>query len=62
MHLMYEMWDSMIENVRKAIYRNEMKDELEESTFYNVVYEILTRRWTKSNTPLHCMAHALNPR
>ncbi|CAN7119656.1 unnamed protein product [Brassica rapa subsp. narinosa] len=37
LHLVYEMWDSMIE-------------------------KILVDRWTKNNTPLHCLAHSLNPR
>ncbi|GAU37924.1 hypothetical protein TSUD_269390 [Trifolium subterraneum] len=34
LHLVYEKWDSMIEQVK----------------------------WTKSHTPLHCLAHSLNPR
>ncbi|KAJ1406144.1 Ribonuclease H-like superfamily [Sesbania bispinosa] len=62
LHLVYEMWDSMIEEVKKVIYRNEKKVESEESAFYNVVHTILIDRWTKSSTPLHCLAHSLNPR
>ncbi|KAJ1413101.1 Ribonuclease H-like superfamily [Sesbania bispinosa] len=62
LHLVYEMWDSMIEEVRKIIYRNEKKVESAESDFYNVVHTILIDRWTKSSTPLHCLAHSLNPR
>ncbi|KAH1249212.1 putative plant SNARE 11 [Glycine max] len=50
LHLVYEMWDSMIEK------------ESEGSTFYEVVHSILIDRWTKSSTPLHCLAHSLNPR
>ncbi|XLS65740.1 hypothetical protein HN51_025714, partial [Arachis hypogaea] len=38
------------------------KDEQESSSFYNVVHSILVQRWTKSSTPLHCLAHSLNPR
>ena len=60
LHLIYDMWDSMIENVKSAIYRHERKEEHEESTFYVVVYNILVDRWTKSKTPLHCLAHSLN--
>ncbi|KAK7273846.1 hypothetical protein RIF29_14910 [Crotalaria pallida] len=63
LHLVYEMWDSMIEKVRASIYRYEGKRIGDTpSTFYNVVYDILIDRWTKNNTPLHCMAHSLNPR
>ncbi|QHO55695.1 uncharacterized protein DS421_3g67380 [Arachis hypogaea] len=62
LHLVYEMWDSMIEKVKKVIYHYERKDESEESTFFNVVNSILIERWTKSSTPLHCFAHSLNPR
>ncbi|CAN6182580.1 unnamed protein product, partial [Urochloa humidicola] len=62
LHLVYEMWDSMIENVKKAIYKHEEKEDGEESSFYNVVHSILVSRWAKGNTPLHCLAHSLNPR
>lgn len=62
LHLVYEMWDSMIEKVKATIYRHEGKADNEESAFYNVVYQILVERWTKSSTPLHCLAHSLNPR
>ncbi|KAF8389287.1 hypothetical protein HHK36_025980 [Tetracentron sinense] len=62
LHLVYEMWDAMIEKVKASIYRHEGKLEHEESTFYSVVHEILVERWAKSNTPLHCLAHSLNPR
>ena len=61
LHLIYEMWDSMIEKVKKTIYQHE-EEESEESTFYNVVHSILVNHWAKGNTPLHCLAHSLNPR
>ncbi|XP_056167042.1 uncharacterized protein LOC115679450 isoform X2 [Syzygium oleosum] len=60
LHLVYDMWDSMIEKVKRAIYAHEVKRLDEESTFYEVVHTILVDRWTM-NTPLHCLAHALNP-
>lgn len=41
LHLIYDMWDTMIEKVKTAIYRNERKDEREESSFYTVVHNIL---------------------
>ncbi|KAL5166694.1 hypothetical protein HKD37_18G051609 [Glycine soja] len=62
LHLVYEMWDSMTEKVKNAIYQYERKEESEGSTFYEVVHSILIDRWTKSSTPLHCLAHSLNPR
>ncbi|KAH1242077.1 hypothetical protein GmHk_07G019491 [Glycine max] len=61
LHLVYEMWDSMIEKVKNAMYQYERKEESEGSTFYEVVHSILIDRWTKSNTPLHCLAYSLNP-
>ncbi|XP_012854393.1 PREDICTED: uncharacterized protein LOC105973898 [Erythranthe guttata] len=62
LHLAYEMWDSMIEKVKKTIYENEGKQRIESSAFYDVVHEILVDRWAKYNTPLHCLAHSLNPK
>lgn len=62
LHLVYEMWDSMIERVKSAIYKKEGKLDYEDSTFYSVVHQLLVERWTKSSTPLHCLAHSLNPR
>jgi hypothetical protein len=62
LHLIYEMWDSMIEKVKDCIYRHERKQPDEESAFYDTIYAILYDRWLKSNTPLHCLAHSLNPR
>ncbi|XP_018509953.2 uncharacterized protein LOC108869695 [Brassica rapa] len=62
LHLVYEMWDSMIEKVKSEIYKKEKRPVIEVSSFYTVVHEILVDRWTKNNTPLHCLAHSLNPR
>jgi hypothetical protein len=62
LHLVYDMWDSMIEKVGVAIYRKEGRRENEFSPFYDVVHKILEDRWNKSNTPLQCLAHSLNPR
>ncbi|XP_010412735.1 PREDICTED: uncharacterized protein LOC104699084 [Camelina sativa] len=62
LHLVYEMWDSMIEKVKLEIYKKENRQMSEYSVFYTVVYEILVARWTKNNTPLHCLAHSLNLR
>ena len=62
LHLIYEMWDTMIEAVKVCIYHHERKSHDEESAFYDSIYVILYDRWLKSNTPLHCLAHSLNPR
>ncbi|KAL9689719.1 hypothetical protein QQ045_010108 [Rhodiola kirilowii] len=62
LHLVYEMWDVMIEMVKRVIYEHEHIDESETSTLYDVVHNILVARWAKNNTPLHCLAHSLNPR
>ncbi|XP_057467262.1 uncharacterized protein LOC130796494 [Actinidia eriantha] len=62
LHLIYDMWDSMIHKVKCAIYKHEGKSLDDEIEFYNVVHKILVDRWNKNNTPLHCLAHALNPR
>ncbi|XP_010473954.1 PREDICTED: uncharacterized protein LOC104753391 [Camelina sativa] len=62
LHLVYEMWDSMIEKVKAEIYKKEGLQGSEYSLFFDVVYDILVARWAKNNTPLHCLAHSLNPR
>jgi hypothetical protein len=62
LHLVYEWWDVMIEDVKKAIYRKERKQLHDTSLLFDQVYEVLIHRWTKSSTPLHCLAHSLNPK
>ncbi|XP_020265834.1 uncharacterized protein LOC109841315 [Asparagus officinalis] len=62
LHLVYDMWDTMIERVKTVIYRHESKRENDPSSFYDVIHKILEDRWNKSNTPLECLAHSLNPR
>ncbi|XP_022156306.1 uncharacterized protein LOC111023231 isoform X2 [Momordica charantia] len=62
LHLIYDMWDTMIEKVKAAIYRYKGKHLDKISSFYRVVHQILIDRWNKNNTPLHCLAHSLNPR
>ncbi|XP_057790912.1 uncharacterized protein LOC131008025 [Salvia miltiorrhiza] len=61
MHLVYGMWDTMIVKVKRVIFEHEMKSDLEESSFWNVVCNVLEDRWSKSNTQLHCLAHSLTP-
>ncbi|KAL5822635.1 hypothetical protein ACOSQ4_020535 [Xanthoceras sorbifolium] len=62
LHFVSEWWDSMIEKMKIAIFRKERKELHEESRFFDVVHGILVERWTESSTPLHCLAHSLNPR
>ncbi|CAL9001795.1 unnamed protein product [Prunus brigantina] len=62
LHLVYEWWDTMIEKVKAAIYRKAHKQLHEQSDFFDVVYQIILERWTKSSTALHCLAHSLNPK
>lgn len=49
LHLVYEMWDSMIEKVRKAIHEREERNlnDHEESPLFKQVYKVLIDRWTK---------------
>ena len=44
LHLVYEMWDSMIEKVKTVIYWHEGLEDDEYSSFFNVVYDILIDR------------------
>ncbi|XP_038904485.1 uncharacterized protein LOC120090855 [Benincasa hispida] len=65
LHLVYDMWDEMIIMVKATIYKHEGLQPTKPSdfsSFYDVVYNILIDRWNKNNTPLHCLAHSLNPR
>ena len=41
LHLVYEMWDSMIEKVKVAIYQHEGLENDEYSSFWGMVYDIL---------------------
>ena len=63
LHRVYDMWDNMIEKIENIIFRHEKKNvALDDSNFFDHVHKILVRRWNKSNNPLHCMAHSLNPK
>ncbi|KAL7233920.1 hypothetical protein ACSBR1_017512 [Camellia fascicularis] len=55
--------DTTIENVKAIIFEHEDKDYItRQSDFFDTIHEILEARWTKSNTPLHCIAHSLVPK
>ncbi|KAL7184928.1 hypothetical protein ACSBR2_026971 [Camellia fascicularis] len=52
LHLVYDMWNTKIENVKKIIFDHEGID----------IITVWESRRNKSNTPLHCMAHLLVPK
>ena len=59
----YEGWDSMIESVRTIILQSECPEyETSPEAFFTVIQDILVSRWDKNCTPLHCLAHSLNPK
>ena len=62
LHLVYEMWDSLIEKVKAIIYWHEGLEDDKYNSFWSVVYDILIDQWTKNCTPLHCLAYSLNPK
>ncbi|KAJ9561795.1 hypothetical protein OSB04_006955 [Centaurea solstitialis] len=62
LHLVYEMWDAMIEKVKIEIYKKEKCSTSQISCFYDVLHHIFVVRWAKNNTPLHCLAHSLHLR
>lgn len=63
LHLVYDMWDTMIEDIKSCIFYQENEDLLTgKSDFFDVIQKIIVDRWNKSNTPLHCLAHSLVPK
>ncbi|XP_059639603.1 uncharacterized protein LOC132281975 [Cornus florida] len=54
LHLIYDMWDTMIEKVKSRIFGHEKQDVLTgQSNFFDVIHNILETRRNKSNNPLH---------
>ncbi|XP_017248633.1 uncharacterized protein LOC108219637 [Daucus carota subsp. sativus] len=64
LHLVYDMWDAMIEEIKSCIFYQENEDLLTgyQLDFFDVVQKIIEDRWNRSNTPLHCLAHSLVPK
>eukprot|EP00253_Pinus_taeda_P002694 PITA_02694 len=59
----YEGWDSMIESVKSNILQSECPEyETSPEAFCGTIHVILVSRWDKNCTPLHCLAHSLNPK
>eukprot|EP00253_Pinus_taeda_P020515 PITA_20515 len=59
----YEGWDSMIESMRRIILQSEcLEYETSPKTFCGTIQDILFNIWDKNCTPLHCLAHSLNPK
>ena len=59
----YEGWDSMIKYMRTIVMENECPEygTLVEK-LWSTIHDILISRWDKNCTPLHCLAHSLNPK
>jgi hypothetical protein len=45
LHLIYEMWDSMIKKVKSIIFMREGLDPLHTSPFFNTIDDILQQRY-----------------
>ena len=59
----YEGWDSMIESVRTIVMANEHAEcETSTKNLWSIIHDILISMWDKNCTPLHCLAHSLNPK
>ena len=59
----YEGWDSMIESVRSIILHSQCPEyETSPEAFFTSIQDILVSKWAKNCTPLHCLAHSLNPK
>eukprot|EP00253_Pinus_taeda_P004215 PITA_04215 len=59
----YEGWDSMIDSMRSTILQNECPEyETSPEALCDTIHDILVSKWDKIYTPLHCLAHSLNPK
>ena len=59
----YEGWDSMIDSMRTIVLENACpKYETSVENLWSTIQDILTSRWDKNCTPLHCLAHSFNPK
>jgi len=53
----------MIESVRSIILQSEyLEYEISLEVFCGTIQDILVSRWDKNCTPIHCLAHSLNPK
>ena len=57
----YDGMDTMVEKTTKIISQ-ESQLLFVDVGFANLVHKIMVDRWNSFNTPLHTLAHALNPR
>jgi len=59
----YEGWDSMIESMRSIVMESECPEYgTSAENLWTIIRDILISRWDKNCTPLHCLAHSLNPK
>ena len=54
LHRLYEMWDSMIENVKKEIFQHEGNEEYEESPFSIFLIFFFSFRHFGTNKLISC--------
>lgn len=62
LHLVYPMWITAMSKIKKSIYTHEKKKEDEESLLWDAVHGVLEMRKKQCTTPLHAIAHSLNPK
>jgi len=59
----YEGWDSMIETMNTVVLENECPEYgTSTESLWSTIQDILISMWDKNCTPLHCLAHSLNPK
>jgi hypothetical protein len=59
----YQGWDSMIESMKTVILQNECPEHATSAEIlFTSIQDILITGWDKNCTPLHCLAHSLNPK
>jgi len=59
----YEGWDFMIESMGTIILLSEYPEyETSSEAAFTTMQDTLASRWDMNCTPLHCLAHSLNPK
>lgn len=58
----YDGMDSMVEKTMEIISQESQQILFVDDHFVDLVKKIIVDRWNNFNTPLHTLAHALNPK
>jgi len=59
----YEGWDSMIKSMKTVVLEHECPEYgTLAKTLFTTIQDILINMWDKNCTPLHYLAHSLNPK